>query len=250
MAKKTGEGFNTPFQELKAKVKAPAAPAAAKAPTPPATTKAQAPPPPTRAPADSKQRAPAAAVSADDQRLFEQAMRGVVPLSASDRTRRAATAPASAPSRVATRAHARREDALAEADLADLVAGPGRLTVEEAGEIISGRAAGIDRRLLKRLRDGEYAVDGEIDLHGQTREQAIAALDRTLRRAATDGRRAVLVIHGRGLNSGADGPVLKDAVKRALSEGPLTRLVLAFTSAPAERGGPGATLVLLRKPGR
>lgn len=247
MAKKRSEGFNTPFRELKATARptAPAAkPPAAAAPTP-APPPARTPAP--RAPALPLPRPSAGAARGSDQRLFEQAMRGVVPLSRSDRTRRAASVPDTAPSRAASAARSRREDALADADLAELVAGPGKLTVEEAGEVVSGRAAGIDRRLVRRLRDGEYAVDVQLDLHGMTREQAGLALERTLRRAFGDGLRGVLVIHGRGLNSGSEGPVLKEAVKRSLAEGPCARLVLAFTSAPPDRGGPGATVVLLRK---
>ena len=246
MAKKPTEGFNTPFRELKAAAQAQskAAAAAAKMPT------AKAPPAaPTTRPAPSPTPShpnPGAGRGSEDQKLFEQAMRGVVPLSRSDRTRRAASVPDTAPSRAASVARSRREDALADADLAELVAGPGKLTVDEAGEVMSGRAAGIDRRLLRRLRDGEFAIDAEIDLHGMTRDQAVAALERTLRRAFGHGRRAMLVIHGRGLNSSTEGPVLKDAVKRALCEGP-ARLVLAFTSAPPAQGGPGATVVLLRK---
>jgi DNA-nicking Smr family endonuclease len=239
MAKKTPEGFNTPFRELKATAQ-PKAPAA---PSRPLVS-----PAPARVPSPSPPRPKAGAErGSEDQRLFDQAMRGVVPLSRTDRTRRAAAVPDAAPSRAASVARARREDALADADMADLVAGPGKLTIDEVGEVVSGRAAGIDRRLLRRLRDGEFAIEAQIDLHGMTREQAVAALERTLRRAFADGRRAVLVIHGRGLNSGSEGPVLKDAVKRALCEGPCARLVLAFTSAPPDRGGPGATVVLLRR---
>ncbi|HET6283942.1 MAG TPA: Smr/MutS family protein [Polyangia bacterium] len=248
MAKKPPEGFNTPFRELKAATQAQskAAAAAAQIPAPKAAPAAA---PTTRAapsPTPSHP-TPGPGRGAEEQKLFEQAMRGVVPLSRSDRTRRAASVPDAAPSRAASAARSRREDALADADLAELVAGRGKLTVDEAGEVMSGRAAGIDRRLLRRLRDGEFAIDVQIDLHGMSREQAVSALERTLRRACTDGRRAVLVIHGRGLNSGTLGPVLKEAVKRALCEGPCARLVLAFTSAPPAQGGPGATVVLLRK---
>jgi DNA-nicking Smr family endonuclease len=227
--KKPPAGFNTPFRELKAPPK----------PVP------SVPPPPPPAPAQvpSKQEA------SDDARLFEQAMRGVTPLSSAERRRRAAplVAPAAVPSRADQRAQARRDDAMAEADLSELVARPGRLAVEEVGETVTAWADGVDRRVLRRLSAGEYPVEAQVDLHGLTRDAAAATLDRTVRRAHADGRRCLLVVHGRGLNSGDEGPVLKPMVVQALSQGPLARLVLAFTSARPDAGGAGALLILLRK---
>jgi DNA-nicking Smr family endonuclease len=194
---------------------------------------------------------PAPAVASDDDRLFEQAMRGVTPLSAAERGRRASPLPAAPgavprPSRTALRAQARREDALADADLVELVAKPGRLTIEEVGETVAGFSDGVDRRLLRRLASGDYAIDAEVDLHGLTRERAAAVLERTVRQAFADGQRCLLIIHGRGLGSGDEGPVLKRMVIDALG-GSLGRLVLAFASAPPASGGTGAVVVLLRK---
>ncbi|HEX3694363.1 MAG TPA: Smr/MutS family protein [Polyangia bacterium] len=236
MAKKAPPGFNTPFRGLK----------------PPAAPPVAAPAP---AKASLKHAAPAARTASapsDDDRLFEQAMRGVTPLSSAERSRRAAPAgaPAVAPSRATLRARARREDALADADLVELVAKPGHLTIEENGESMFGFGAGVDRRLLRRLGAGDYPIDAELDLHGLRRDAAIAALERAIKHARAAGQRCLLVIHGRGLNSGDEGPVLKRTVAEALADGALSRLVLAFASAPPSAGGPGATLVLLRKPSR
>jgi DNA-nicking Smr family endonuclease len=41
--------------------------------------------------------------------------------------------------------------------------------------------------------------------------------------------------------------VLRDALPEWLSSQPLSRLILAFARAPRGLGGPGATLVLLRR---
>ncbi len=106
---------------------------------------------------------------------------------------------------------------------------------------------------MRRLRDGDYPIEARLDLHGHTREEATVALERFVVAAVGAGRRCVLVIHGRGLNSGDAGPVLGDVVQRALSAGPVARAILAFTHAGLAQGGDGATLVLLRKkkdPGR
>src|SRR5947209_19512691 len=51
------------------------------------------------------------------------------------------------------------------------------------------------------------------DLH--TRDGATAALERFVVQSVGAARRCVLVIHGRGLNSGDAGPVLGDEIGRA-----------------------------------
>jgi DNA-nicking Smr family endonuclease len=186
----------------------------------------------------------------DDQRLFERAMAGVKPLDDRQRRQRGVdpAAPAAPPPRPA--AARASEDALAEAELADLIENPGTLLTEEVGESVSALARGIDRRVLKRLRAGQFPVEEELDLHGRTREQAQAELVRFVAGARAAGRRCVLVIHGRGLGSGADGAVLRGTVREALAEGPLRRHLLAFASAPPALGGEGALLVLLRRKDR
>jgi DNA-nicking Smr family endonuclease len=57
------------------------------------------------------------------------------------------------------------------------------------------------------------------------------------------------VIHGRGQHSAAE-PVLKRQLPDWLTAPPLAAHVLAFSPAPTRLGGAGATLVLLRRPGR
>jgi DNA-nicking Smr family endonuclease len=60
------------------------------------------------------------------------------------------------------------------------------------------------------------------------------------------GKRAVLVIHGRGLSSPAK-PVLKSNVYRWLTTTPWHKWVIAFTSARLCDGGAGACYILLRR---
>jgi DNA-nicking Smr family endonuclease len=57
----------------------------------------------------------------------------------------------------------------------------------------------------------------------------------------------VLVVHGRGLHSKDQVPVLKEALKRWMQTARFARHVLAFTSARPPDGGTGAVYVLLRK---
>ena len=114
-------------------------------------------------------------------------------------------------------------------------------------ERLEGRAPGINRKLLRRLRAGAFEVELRIDLHGLLAAAAHEHVREALLEAFAAGRRCALVIHGRGLHS-ADGPVLKRSLPGWLAEPPLGERVMAFTSATLEHGGPGATYVLLRKP--
>ena len=67
-------------------------------------------------------------------------------------------------------------------------------------------------------------------------------------RSRADGRRAVLVIHGRGQNSEAGEPVLRPALHDWLASAAGARAgVMAFAPAPPRAGGTGATVVLLRR---
>jgi DNA-nicking Smr family endonuclease len=238
MAKKPPPGFNnTPFANLTPPKAAP--PPEPKAPpAKPAAARAKPTPPKPPRPAD-------APLSDDDLRVFEQAMSGVKPLSPAERRQRSAAVvnPPPAP----RRSRAASDDALARADLADLIQKHDRFILDEVGEAVAGLAPGIDRKLLQRLRDGDYPVQAELDLHQRSRAEAGLEVERFLARARTDGRRCVLVIHGRGLNSGPEGPVLAAATRDWLTQGPLRRHVLAFTSAPPALGGTGAVLILLRR---
>jgi len=59
------------------------------------------------------------------------------------------------------------------------------------------------------------------------------------------GKRAVLIVHGRGLSSPGE-PVLKNKVREWLTRTAWRKWVIAFTSAQSYDGGTGATYVLLR----
>jgi DNA-nicking Smr family endonuclease len=120
-------------------------------------------------------------------------------------------------------------------------------TVEVVGETWTARANGVDRKLVRKLGAGQLGVEARIDLHGRSRDETGRGLERFLAQALAAGQRAVLVIHGRGLHSSGDGPTLRDVVREALTGRPLGAHVLACSSAPPALGGPGATLVWLRR---
>jgi DNA-nicking Smr family endonuclease len=133
------------------------------------------------------------------------------------------------------------------AELCELVAGTAPFDLADSDEYIEGAVASLDRRLLRRLRRGEYAIQGHLDLHGFGRREAKRALLLFLEESRRLGKRCVLVIHGKGLHSKDQIPVLKEGMQVWLTKGRLGGQVLAFTTAQPHDGGAGAIYVLLRR---
>lgn len=139
------------------------------------------------------------------------------------------------------------EDAEAYAQLSDLLSGTGSFDISDTDEYIEGIAHGLDRRLLVRLRRGDFSIQAHVDLHGLNREEARIRVETFLHESRTNDRRCVLVVHGRGLNSKDQIPVLKEAVRLWLVRGRISKSVLAFATARPTDGGAGAVYVLLRR---
>ena len=113
----------------------------------------------------------------------------------------------------------------------------------EGGDEISYLKAGQPSRLLTRLRRGQFSVRAEIDLHEMSRAVAREAIREFLDDCRRERELCVRIVHGKGLRSKANGPVLKqltDSLLRHRDD------VLAFTSARPAQGGTGAVIVLLR----
>ncbi len=172
----------------------------------------------------------------DERRLFREAMAEVSPIE-SDRRPAEIERPRPSPrarQREADEAAAR--EALASGALDDPEADPGE-------ELFHARP-GLQRRVLRRLRRGHYAMQAELDLHGCTRAEAADLLRDFLADCRSRGLTGVRIVHGKGRRSDNAGPVLKPAVAgwlRRRSE------VLAFASARPVDGGAGAVYVLLAK---
>jgi DNA-nicking Smr family endonuclease len=154
----------------------------------------------------------------DEAALFRAATRGVKPLTHTVRVAGDAPKP---------RARARFAPAEPELDAADpaLFARPG-----------------VSATTLRKLRRGKLRVQAELDLHGLTEAQAKVQLREFLSAALQHNARCLRIVHGKGLRSGAKGPVLRPLVNRVLRR---CAPVLAFASARQVDGGTGAVYVLL-----
>ncbi len=107
---------------------------------------------------------------------------------------------------------------------------------------LSYRRPGVHPDVVTRLRRGQWAIQGQIDLHGLRRDEARDALALFIRDTARRGQRCVRVVHGKGNGSPGRQPVLKGKVQRWLAQ---CAEVLAFAQASGPQGGAGALIVLL-----
>ena len=231
--------FHAPFEDLKARWRQiPRASTAAEPATPSPQLPLQHPKP---SPRPRQSPPPTQSVSDSEQALFLNAMSGVTPLPEDRRGRVAKQPPMS------RRNHRLTDETAVLSDLRDLVEGRSTFMIQYTDEYMEGVAPGVDRRLAQRLHQGEFAIQSHLDLHGFTVNEARLTVDRFLTNAYTNGQRCVRLVHGRGHNSINNQPVLKEQVRLWLSHGRLSRMVLAFATAPLTDGGAGAVYVLLRR---
>ena len=94
--------------------------------------------------------------------------------------------------------------------LDDLVYGSAPFELADTDEYIEGAVQGLDRRIVKKLRRGEFSVQAHLDLHGYRREEARVQVADFVERSALAGKRCVLIVHGRGMGSKDNIPVLKE----------------------------------------
>lgn len=180
---------------------------------------------------------PPDAEQAEPGALFRQMMRGAQPIDQRNRIELARPQPAPAP----LKREADERSALDESLLAPL-------TFEDRldmGDEAAFLRPGLPRRVLSDLRRGRWTLQGEIDLHGHTREEARDALAQFLAASLQQGRRCIRVIHGKGLGSPGKVSILKQLSRGWLAQ---REEILAFCQAGPHDGGSGALLVLMRAP--
>jgi DNA-nicking Smr family endonuclease len=111
---------------------------------------------------------------------------------------------------------------------------------------------GLQNRVVRKLKRGEFGFSEILDLHGRTTAQSDHDLSQFLAESIGDGLFAVLIIHGKGLHSvksdsesdsGQPDGVLKQFTVNWLKR---QSRVMAFCSALPRDGGTGALYVLLR----
>ncbi|WP_420394272.1 Smr/MutS family protein [Acuticoccus sp.] len=104
----------------------------------------------------------------------------------------------------------------------------------------------LDRKTRRKVARGGVAIDGRLDLHGLTQEEAHAALRRFLAASTDLDRRLVLVITGKGQGEAEGRGILRRSVPHWLAARDLARHVVGFGPAHPSHGGDGALYVRLR----
>lgn len=171
----------------------------------------------------------------DPAHIFRLATVGAQPLDGGDRLHLAPPAPAPLP-----RQRERDERAVLHDALHTPLSFEDRLDMGDEAAFLQ---SGLPRRVLTDLRRGRWVVQGEVDLHGLTREEARTTLSRFLAASLHQGQRCLRVIHGKGLGSPGGVGLLKQLSKGWLAQ---REEILAFCQAKPHDGGEGALLVLLR----
>lgn len=114
----------------------------------------------------------------------------------------------------------------------------------ETGEELLYSRPGLQHSVMRKLRRGQYAIEAQLDLHGNTVPEARERVSAFLRDMQAQDKRCVRIIHGKGKSSEGKLPVLKGKVNAWLQQ---WDQVLAFCSARPNDGGTGAVYVLLRR---
>lgn len=103
---------------------------------------------------------------------------------------------------------------------------------------------GVQDSQLRRMKAGQIAFEGSLDLHGMSVEKARTTLREFLTEALRLEIRCVRVTHGKAARLDGKKPMIKSHVNTWLRQ---HDKVLGFTSCIAKHGGTGAVYVLLKR---
>ncbi|WP_251961923.1 Smr/MutS family protein [Pseudomonas sp. Marseille-Q5299] len=106
------------------------------------------------------------------------------------------------------------------------------------------RRDGVQETQLRKLKLGQIAFEGSLDLHGMTVEKARETLWAFIAEANKLEVRCVRVTHGKAARLDGKRPMIKSHVNTWLRQHPQ---VLGFASCQARHGGTGAVYVMLKR---
>jgi DNA-nicking Smr family endonuclease len=110
-------------------------------------------------------------------------------------------------------------------------------------DVLEWKKDGVQHQVFSRLKNGQYPIEGSLDLHRLSVKEAREAVFKFFTLAEAKGWRTVLIAHGRGEQS-ATPARLKSFVAHWLGQ---LAQVIAWSSADRRHGGTGAVLVLVKK---
>ena len=125
----------------------------------------------------------------------------------------------------------------------EIMSDPVDLREVEVNDVLFFARSGIQQKVQRKLRRGEFPIEDELDLHGYTVVEAKTAILEFFAECRKYQKRYVRIIHGKGYRSEQKIPILKTHVAYWL---PQHNDVMAFSSAQAKDGGTGALYVILK----
>lgn len=181
-----------------------------------------------------KKKQPAQSPKEPEELCFARAMQDVAPLSGKGRDIAPPAPPVQQP--VSPQKN----------DFSDLLEKNIEFDLESTHEYSMGHIRGLDQKIFRKLKTGNFSFEAHLDLHGLNADQAKMALLDFMKKEYLQGKRCVLLIPGRGKNSPLGMGILRQGVQTWLTQYPLKRIILAFCTAQPKHGGAGAFYVLLR----
>ncbi|WP_423910586.1 Smr/MutS family protein [Candidatus Spongiihabitans sp.] len=123
---------------------------------------------------------------------------------------------------------------------------PGCAAIDQTdqGESVLFVRSGLQRKVIKHLKRGDYPCQSALDLHGMRIHEAETLLSQFLSEAIQQNLSCVLIIHGKGYHSENRKGVLKPFTINRLKQ---CAEIKAFCSANPKDGGSGAVYVLLKR---
>lgn len=180
----------------------------------------------------------------NDEALFAEAMQGVKPLkkTAHQSVYNQRQATLKAKQKLKKLGHQKRENAVHDFEELDIHLLD---TTNPIGafDSMSYYENGLRPQDLKKLKNSQFRLEAALDLHGKTYEEADFAIENFIQQALSCNMKYVRIIHGKGYNSNAKQPVLKNLCLQKLK---CFHSVVAFCSAPEKDGGVGAVNIQLR----
>ena len=183
---------------------------------------------------ESKSRSSKSKISDDELQFFREAVADVRPLTSEKRVM-----PITKPANIRIRQTNEVNNNMTVEPMAD----PVDLRDIEITDNLFYARSGIQLKVQKKLRRGEFAIEDELDLHGYTVAEAKQAINEFLAQCKQNNIRCIRIIHGKGYRSEQKIPILKTYVAYWLPQHPD---VMAFSSARPIDGGTGALYVLLK----
>lgn len=176
----------------------------------------------------------------DEEKLFREAMGGVKPLNSKPRHNQTRSPKDLPDSTLRARRNA------AESGKASGGAALSEAWIEpiDPEQRIEYFRPGLQQTRMRQLRQGQFNVQYQVDLHGYNIDEARELIYEFIQFAREQNYICVRVIHGKSHRSTDRQTTLKSHVNHWLKQIPE---VLAFCSATPSEGGTGSVLVLLKR---